>query len=87
VDLEAMACGTPVLAGNADGSADALDGGRLGKLVNPRSVPEIAAGLIALLRGEGSDFWFDRDALHGAVIDRFGRDAFRMTLAKILEAA
>jgi glycosyltransferase involved in cell wall biosynthesis len=87
VFLEAMACGTPVLAGNADGSVDALDAGRLGKLVNPTSVPEITAGLIALLKREGPDWWFDRSALHHAVIDRFGRDAFRNTLAKILDAA
>jgi glycosyltransferase involved in cell wall biosynthesis len=87
VYLEAMACGTPVLAGNADGSVDALDAGRLGKLVNPTSVPEITAGLIALLQGDGPAWWFERRALHDAVIDRFGRDAFRTTLAGILDAA
>ena len=87
VYLEAMACGTPVLAGNADGSVDALDGGRLGKLVNPQSVPEITAGLIELLRGEGPELWFNRDSLHAAVIDRFGRNAFRSTLNSILAAA
>jgi glycosyltransferase involved in cell wall biosynthesis len=87
VYLEAMACGTPVLAGNADGSVDALDGGRLGKLVNPTSVPDIAAGLIELLQRDGPSWWFDRNSLHEAVIERFGRDAFRATLAKILDSA
>ena len=87
VYLEAMACGTPVLAGNADGSVDALDQGRLGKLVNPRSVPEIAAGIIALLNREGPQWWFDRTALHNAVDQRFGRNAFRETLGRILASA
>lgn len=83
VFLEAMACGTPVLAGNRDGSVDALDGGRLGRLVDPIDVDSIAEGLIALLRRDGPPLWFDRDALRGAVIDRFGRAAFLASLGAL----
>ncbi|MEP6506580.1 MAG: glycosyltransferase family 4 protein [Gemmatimonadales bacterium] len=75
--LEAMACGTPVLAGNCDGSVDALDQGRLGRLVDPDSIDEISAGLIALLGRDGPDCWFDRQCLHDAVSKRFGYNAFR----------
>jgi glycosyltransferase involved in cell wall biosynthesis len=83
VFLEAMACGTPVLAGSRDGSVDALDGGRLGMLVDPTQVQAIATGLIALIRREGPQWWFDRHALRSAVIAKFGRAAFRDTLRRI----
>ena len=35
VFIEAMACGLPVIAGNLDGSVDALANGDLGTLINP----------------------------------------------------
>jgi glycosyltransferase involved in cell wall biosynthesis len=83
VFLEAMACGTPVLGGNCDGSVDALDGGRLGRLVDPNDTSAIASGIIALLKREGAAWWFDRDSLHNAVIKRFGRAAFQKNLQKV----
>jgi glycosyltransferase involved in cell wall biosynthesis len=76
VFLEAMACGTPVLAGDLDGSIDAVDGGRLGCLVDPTDVRAISQGLVSLLQRNGPHWWFDREALHRAVIDRFGRAAY-----------
>ena len=82
--LEALACGTPVLAGNRDGSVDAVDGGKLGRLVDPTDVGDIQEGLIALLRREGPEWWFDRQALHDTVAARYGHAAFRQTLARIL---
>lgn len=42
VFLEAMACGIPVIAGNIDGSVDALKNGELGSLINPNDINEIA---------------------------------------------
>jgi glycosyltransferase involved in cell wall biosynthesis len=83
VFLEAMACGTPVLAGNRDGSVEALEGGRLGSLVDPTDVKAIAHGIIALLTQQGPAWWFDKEALHKAVTQRFGRAAFRDTLRTI----
>jgi len=84
VFLEAMACGTPVLAGNSDGSVDAVDNGRLGRLVDPKDVRAIANGLIDLLQRKGPAWWFDRDALHDAVVARFGSAAFREELRSVL---
>jgi glycosyltransferase involved in cell wall biosynthesis len=83
VFLEAMACGTPVLAGNRDGSVEALDGGRLGSLVDLTDVKAIADGIIALLQQQGPPWWFDRQALHDTVTQRFGRAAFRETLREV----
>lgn len=86
VFLEAMGCGTPVVAGNRDGSLDALQGGRLGRLVDPNDVGAIVAGIASVLKGEGPSFWFDRDRLRKEAIDQFGRDAFRRNLRRILPA-
>jgi phosphatidylinositol alpha-1,6-mannosyltransferase len=84
VFLEALACGTSVLAGNRDGSVDALDSGRLGQLVDRTDVDAIARGLIALLKQQGPQWWFDRQALHDAVTQHFGRAALRESLRKVL---
>ena len=86
VFLEAMACGTPVLAGDADGSVDALDEGRLGRLVPPGSVEAIAAGIVSLLERRGPAWWFDRSALSDAVRRRFGRGVFQERVGTILGA-
>lgn len=49
VFIEAMACGLPVVAGNKDGSVDALRQGELGTLVDPDSVESIAGGILESL--------------------------------------
>ncbi len=49
VFLEAMACGCPVLAGDRDGSADALAGGELGTLVDPLDDDALLAALVTAL--------------------------------------
>jgi glycosyltransferase involved in cell wall biosynthesis len=86
VFLESMGCGTPVLAGSRDGSVDALDRGRLGLLVDPTDTRAVAAGLIALLKRQGPSWWFDRHALSHAVMERFGRAAFRSTLRQVFSS-
>jgi len=50
VYLEAMACGVPVLAGNADGSADPLQDGELGWRVPHRDVEAIAHACVEMLQ-------------------------------------
>jgi glycosyltransferase involved in cell wall biosynthesis len=85
VFLESMACGTPVVAGNRDGSVDALDGGRLGRLVDPNDIHAITAGITAILKREGPPLWFDREGLRDATIRRFGQAAFRDHLTAALQ--
>lgn len=46
VYIEALVCGLPVIAGNADGSVDALLNGKTGKLINPDSVEEIEKAIL-----------------------------------------
>jgi hypothetical protein len=74
-----------VLGGNRDGSVDALKNGDLGRLVNPHSVEEIAAGLIDLLRGNGPEMWFDRKRLADTAKSVFGRDAFRRQVGAVFQ--
>lgn len=50
VYLEALACGCPVVAGNRDGSVDALADGELGKLVDPFDSAALLEALEATLR-------------------------------------
>lgn len=52
VFLEAMYFGKPVIAGNVDGSKDALLDGKLGKLINPNISDEIANAIIEVLNNE-----------------------------------
>jgi glycosyltransferase involved in cell wall biosynthesis len=84
VFLEAMGCGTPVVAGNRDGSVDALDHGRLGKLVDPNDLRAITEGIRQVLTRDGPSWWFNREQLRSAVVERFGRTAFRRNLDHII---
>jgi glycosyltransferase involved in cell wall biosynthesis len=85
VYLEALACGKPVLAGNKDGSRDALGGGELGLLVDPDDTAGIAAEIIRVLRRE---HWrpeiFNPELLRRRVIELFGFEAFKHAVADLL---
>jgi phosphatidylinositol alpha-1,6-mannosyltransferase len=50
VFVEAAATGLPVIAGDLDGSVDALAEGAIGRLIDPRSVADIAAAVIDALQ-------------------------------------
>jgi phosphatidylinositol alpha-1,6-mannosyltransferase len=46
VFIEALACGLPVICGNADGSIDAIRNGELGLAINPDQPDELLRGII-----------------------------------------
>ncbi len=54
VFIEAMYYGLPVIAGNIDGSPDALLQGELGQLVNPENVKEIANAIANVIENKTS---------------------------------
>jgi phosphatidyl-myo-inositol dimannoside synthase len=54
VFLEAMAAGLPVIAGNSDGSVDALGDGALGVLINPDDSGALAAAIVSALKGDAN---------------------------------
>ncbi|MCT7972399.1 glycosyltransferase family 4 protein [Laspinema olomoucense] len=83
VYLEAMACGKPVLSGDADGSADPLQDGKLGWQVPHRDPQAVAAACIEMLRGE--DRRCDGDWLRQETIWGFGTDAFTQRVKQLIE--
>jgi phosphatidylinositol alpha-1,6-mannosyltransferase len=78
VFLEAMACGCPVVAGNRDGSVDALADGDLGRLVDPFDARELLEALVASLR-EGRSH---EAAIRG--VERFGLEHFRARVDELV---
>ncbi len=85
VFLEALACGKPVLAGNQDGSIDPLADGKLGCLVNPDNVEEIADNLIQILQGNCSNpVIYQPEYLQQKTIEAFDFSQFRASLAKLV---
>jgi glycosyltransferase involved in cell wall biosynthesis len=86
VFLEAVGSGVPVVAGNRDGSVDALDNGRLGMLVDPLDVNAIADAVSAALERRGDALWFNPQALHEAASARFGHRAFVQKLSEVMQS-
>jgi len=85
VYLEAMACGVPVLSGDADGSADPLQDGRLGWRVPYRNPEAVAKACIEIL--QGNDQRCDGKWLRQESLAYFGRDAFVQQLKELLEGS
>src|SRR5206468_3697267 len=87
VFLEALACGKPVLAGNKDGSVDAVVHGELGLLIDPDSVAQISDGLLALLgkTAKPADL-FEPEALRARVVEAYGYERFKQRVREVLPA-
>lgn len=85
VYLEAMACGIPVLAGNIDGSVAALDGGRLGRLIDPFDRQALCRALVDMLDGQGPSLWYSKDLLRAECIKLFGSGAHEERVRQALE--
>jgi len=81
VFLEAAATGLPVIAGNKDGSVDALADGALGTLIDPENNDEILSAISTVLNSPAPD----RKALHKDCANRFGKAAFQNRLGDILQ--
>lgn len=77
VFIEAAACGVPVIAGNQDGSVDALMNGKLGKLINPDNTDEISKAIVEQLNGTNSNN-------SKILIDNFGFENFKIKLRAII---
>ncbi len=82
VYLEAMACEKPVLAGDADGSADPLQDGRLGWPVPHRDSEAVALAILEMLAG--GDQRCNGAWLRDEALALFGKAALRRHLAGLL---
>ncbi|MGQ4649770.1 glycosyltransferase [Lyngbya aestuarii] len=85
VYLEAMACGKPVLAGDADGSADPLQDGRLGWRVPHRNPAAVAQACIEIFTGE--DERCNGQWLRQQCLSLFDQDALTQRLKQLLNHA
>lgn len=84
VFIEAMACGRNVVAGNADGSKDALRNGELGVILDADNVDAIAAAIAEKIENkEKYDAAYAAD-LQQKVIGHFGFAAYKQKLKGIL---
>ncbi|MEO5892878.1 MAG: glycosyltransferase family 4 protein [Ferruginibacter sp.] len=80
VFIEAMYYGKPVIAGNKDGSVDALDNGRLGLLINPDDQQEIAAAIVKVFNDKNAYLPKRRE-----VLAKFGYPVYKEHLREILD--
>jgi glycosyltransferase involved in cell wall biosynthesis len=84
VFLEALACGRPVIAGNCDGSRDAVLDGELGFLVDPDSPEAVAAALMDVLDESVPGPRKNSDYLRQKTIEAFGKERFRERTGNVL---
>ncbi|MEJ8816984.1 glycosyltransferase family 4 protein [Lacibacter sp. H407] len=81
VYLEAMGCGLSVIAGNKDGSTEALQFGKLGTLIDPDSSDELTAALVNVLTTEHHSREVQQNML-----TYFSFEKFKERLKRILES-
>ena len=80
VFLEAAATGLPVIAGNKDGSVDALADGALGTLIDPENDDAIMNAIGDTIQSSPPN----RQQLHEDCVARFGKTAFKERLSDII---
>lgn len=86
VFLEALACGTPCIAGNQDASSEAIDGGRLGFLVTPGERDQLVDAIHSYLTGtDGKPWLHEPETLSEEVRRIYGKAAFEKNLKMALE--
>jgi glycosyltransferase involved in cell wall biosynthesis len=86
VFLEALACGKPVIAGNKDGSVDAVLDGELGVLVDPDNKDQIKDAIVDILKREVPENLLDGEYLRKRVTQAYGFDKFKERLKGIIES-
>ncbi|MHB8208962.1 glycosyltransferase family 4 protein [Mucilaginibacter sp.] len=85
VFIEALACGLPVICGNADGSIDAIRNGELGRAVDADNLDELEAAISDAL--ETSTSPQKRTYLQKQCLHYFNEDAYIGNLEELLTVA
>lgn len=85
VFIEALACGKPVIAGDSDGSRDALLNGKLGILIDPLDIDEITRTVIQVLKNKAPKWLYDREYLRKKVLEVYGYEKFKENTVKLLK--
>ncbi len=84
VFLEALACGKPVIAGNKDGSVDAVLNGEVGILIDPDYIENIKKAIMDVCKGDVDKKYLDGSYLRSRVIEEYGFNKFKQKLESIL---
>ncbi len=84
VFIEALACGKPVVAGNQDGSREALLAGGLGISVDPGNTNKIAEAIIKVLEKKIPPKLLDSQYLRERVLEAYGFDKFKEKVKNLL---
>jgi phosphatidyl-myo-inositol dimannoside synthase len=84
VFLEAIASGKVVIAGNRDGSRDAVLDGKLGLLINPDNHSKLTSTIVDVFEGNIDHKLRDKDYLHQSVYEAFGFDMFCLRVLNLV---
>jgi phosphatidyl-myo-inositol dimannoside synthase len=82
VFIEALACGLPVICGNADGSVDAIRNGELGTAINVNDVEELEKTIITYL--ENPLTVATRESLQSRCLRYFNEMDYRKHLLRLI---
>jgi phosphatidyl-myo-inositol dimannoside synthase len=85
VFLEAIATGKIVIAGNKDGSRDALLDGELGILIDPLREQDLIDAITNVFNGKIQSRLLNKEFLHKTVYTHFGFESYCQKLAKTLK--
>ena len=86
VFIEAMICGLPVIAGNQDGSVDALQGGETGTLVNPDDTSEIEHAIRQALQNDIRSDERKLEQIKEKTLEKFSFQQYKQRLRTIISA-
>lgn len=84
VFIEAMICGLPVIAGNQDGSVDALQSGETGTLVNPDDTGEIEHAIRQALLTDIRNDEGKLEQIKEKTLNRFSFQQYKQRLRTII---
>jgi phosphatidylinositol alpha-1,6-mannosyltransferase len=82
VFIEALACGLPVICGNADGSVDAIKNGELGTAINVNDLDELEATIEAYLNNPPT--MATRESLQTQCLSYFNEKDYRKNLLQLI---
>jgi glycosyltransferase involved in cell wall biosynthesis len=87
VFLEALSCGKPVVAGNKDGSVDAVLNGKVGSLIDPDNPDETADAITQILSIRGSaEAIKEGRRVRRETVDAYGYPRFVERLREIVDS-
>lgn len=83
VFIEALACGLPVICGNADGSIDAIRNGELGTAINVNDLDELEKTIIMYLQNPPTVT--TRESLQNRCLSYFNEKDYRNNLLRLIK--